>query len=111
MAELVENEAAKPNPALEPLSVLVGTWRTIGTHPLVPGTAFHGRTSFSWIEGGAFLIMHSRIDEITRESERLRHQIERIRYTSPEWPERRGTSRLFDDRTETSHTASSKETK
>ena len=63
MAELVENEAAKPNPALEPLSVLIGTWRTIGTHPLVPGTTFHGRTSFSWIEGGAFLIMHSRIDE------------------------------------------------
>ena len=63
MAELVTNEAAKPNPALRPLSVLVGTWNTIGTHPLVPGTTFHGRTSFAWIEGGAFLIMHSQIDE------------------------------------------------
>ena len=63
MAELVTNEAAKPNPALRPLSVLVGTWKTIGTHPLVPGTTFHGRTSFAWIEGGAFLIMHSQIDE------------------------------------------------
>lgn len=63
MAELVHNEAAKPNPALAPLSVLVGTWNTIGTHPLVPGTTFHGRTSFAWIEGGAFLIMHSQIDE------------------------------------------------
>ena len=63
MAELVENEAAKPNPALEPFGVLVGTWRTIGTHPLVPGTTFHGRTSFSWMEGGAFLLMHSQIDE------------------------------------------------
>jgi hypothetical protein len=57
------NEAAKPNPKLEPFGVLVGTWSTIGTHPLVPGTTFHGRTSFAWIEGGAFLIMHSRIDE------------------------------------------------
>ena len=63
MAELVTNEAAKPNAALRPLSVLVGTWNTIGTHPLVPGTTFHGRTSFAWIEGGAFLIMHSQIDE------------------------------------------------
>ena len=63
MAELVDNEAAKPNPALEPLSVLVGTWKTIGTHPLVPGTTFHGRTSFAWMAGGAFLIMHSEIDE------------------------------------------------
>ncbi len=63
MTEFVQNEAAKPNPALEPLRPLVGTWSTIGTHPLVPGTTFHGRTSFAWIEGGAFLIMHSRIDE------------------------------------------------
>lgn len=63
MAESVRNEAAKPNPALEPLSVLVGAWNTVGTHPLVPGTTFHGRTSFAWIEGGAFLIMRSQIDE------------------------------------------------
>ncbi|MFN2601495.1 MAG: hypothetical protein ABR582_01930 [Gemmatimonadaceae bacterium] len=53
----------KPNPALEALSVLVGTWNTVGTHPLVPGKTFHGRTSFAWIEGGAFMIMHSEIDE------------------------------------------------
>src|SRR4051812_1669876 len=58
-----KNEARKPNPALERFGVLVGTWRTIGTHPLVPGKTFHGRTSFAWIEGGAFLIMHSEIDE------------------------------------------------
>ena len=63
MDDLVTNEAAKPNPALRPLSVLIGTWNTIGTHPLVPGTTFHGRTSFTWIEGGAFLMMHSQIDE------------------------------------------------
>ena len=63
MAELVTNEAAKPNPALKSLSVLVGKWNTVGTHPLVPGTTFHGRSSFAWIEGGAFLIMHSQIDE------------------------------------------------
>ena len=63
MAESVTNEAAKPNPSLGPLGVLVGMWNTIGTHPLVPGTTFHGHTSFAWIEGGAFLIMHSRIDE------------------------------------------------
>ena len=47
------NEAAKPNPSLQPLSILVGTWETTGTHPLVPGKTFHGRTSFTWIENGA----------------------------------------------------------
>ena len=63
MNDLATNEAAKPNAALSPLSVLVGTWNTTGTHPLVPGKTFHGRTSFAWIEGGAFLMMHSEIDE------------------------------------------------
>jgi hypothetical protein len=63
MPELIANEAAKPNAALAPFDILVGTWTTIGRHPLVPGTTFHGRTSFAWIEGGAFLIMHSEIDE------------------------------------------------
>jgi hypothetical protein len=63
MIEKLDNEAAKPNPALKPLSVLVGSWSTVGTHPLVPGTTFHGRTSFAWMAGGAFLIMQSEIDE------------------------------------------------
>jgi hypothetical protein len=58
-----DNEAARPNPALAAFGVLVGTWTTSGTHPLVPGKTFHGRTSFAWIEGGAFLVMRSRIDE------------------------------------------------
>jgi hypothetical protein len=63
MAQSINHEAAKPNPALEPLSILVGRWNTVGTHPLVPGTTFHGHTTFDWLEGGAFLIMHSQIDE------------------------------------------------
>lgn len=56
-------EAQRPNPALAALTAIVGEWRTTGTHPLVPGTTFHGRTSFSWSEGGAFLMMRSEIEE------------------------------------------------
>jgi hypothetical protein len=63
MALPIGSAAQRPNPALEPLARLVGEWRTRGTHPLVPGTTFHGRTSFSWHEGGAFLLMRSEIDE------------------------------------------------
>lgn len=63
MAKVHDNEAAKPNPALQPLRALVGMWNTLGTHPLVPGKTFHGRTSFTWIEGGAFLLMRSEVDE------------------------------------------------
>jgi hypothetical protein len=56
-------EAQRPNPALEPLAQLLGTWRTTGTHPRVPGTTFHGRTSFARHEAGAFVLMRSEIDE------------------------------------------------
>jgi len=55
--------AAKPNPALKPFGVLIGTWSTVGTHGYVPGITLHGHTSFEWLEGGAFLIMHLDIDE------------------------------------------------
>jgi hypothetical protein len=57
-------EAARvPNSALAPLERLVGTWTTTGTHALIPDTPLHGRTTFEWIEGGAFLKMQSEIDE------------------------------------------------
>jgi hypothetical protein len=56
-------EAQRPNSALEALAPLIGHWRTTGTHPLVPGKTFHGRTSFEWHEGGAFVLMRSEIDE------------------------------------------------
>lgn len=63
MKKRSKHEASIPNPALEPLSRLVGEWETTGQHPHVPGTIFHGHSSFKWIEGGAFLIMHSEMEE------------------------------------------------
>jgi len=57
------HEAAIPNVAFKPFDILIGEWKTIGTHPYLPNTTLHGQTSFKWIEGGAFLIMHSEIDE------------------------------------------------
>jgi hypothetical protein len=44
-----KTEASIPNPALEPLSVLVGTWNTVGAHPLLHGMTLHGQTSFEWL--------------------------------------------------------------
>ena len=57
------NEAAVPNPALQRFSVLIGRWKTVGTHPYVPNTTFHGEATFEWIQGGAFLMMHTEIEE------------------------------------------------
>ena len=57
------SEASIPNPALGSWRILVGEWATIGTHPYMPGTTLHGRTVFEWLEGGAFLMMRSDIDE------------------------------------------------
>jgi hypothetical protein len=56
-------KALFPNPALKQLEFLIGEWRTAGSHPMVPGETLHGRTSFSWHEGGAFLIMRSQVDK------------------------------------------------
>jgi hypothetical protein len=55
--------ALVPNPALRPFGILVGEWRTTGTHALVPDRTFHGRTSFAWHEDGAFLLMRSEMIE------------------------------------------------
>ena len=58
-----KHEAAIPNPALKLFGSLLGEWKTIGSHPYLPNVVLHGRTSFKWMEGGAFMIMHSEIDE------------------------------------------------
>ncbi|MGH7613269.1 MAG: hypothetical protein ACREMW_04370 [Gemmatimonadales bacterium] len=63
MVNTIGHEAAIPNSALEPLSFLVGEWNTEGSHPMLPGKTLHGRTSFAWSDGGAFLVMRSEIDE------------------------------------------------
>lgn len=62
MEEKIGSEALQPNPALESFQVLVGQWQTTGSHPYLPDVILHGRTTFEWLYGGAFLIMHSEID-------------------------------------------------
>jgi hypothetical protein len=57
------NEPENPNPALQAFAVLVGEWKTIGTHPLVPNTTLQGHCSFKWIEEGAFLMAHSEVHQ------------------------------------------------
>jgi hypothetical protein len=56
------HEAAIPNTALQPLSVLVGEWELVGTHPNLTGTQ-HGHARFDWMEGGAFLMMRWQVSE------------------------------------------------
>ena len=63
MENSIYNAAAIPNPALEPFSVLIGEWKTTGSHPKLPGVVISGHTSFNWLEGGAFIKMYSRMDE------------------------------------------------
>jgi hypothetical protein len=63
MTQQSMHAASIPNPALQPFGILIGTWNTTGTHGLVPDTILHGRTSFEWLENGAFLLMRSAIDD------------------------------------------------
>ena len=61
-SSLIGANARIPNPALRPLAFLIGEWRTTGSHPQMPGQSLTGRASFSWHEGGAFLISHTEVD-------------------------------------------------
>ena len=63
MTQTVAQKASIPNPALEPFRPLIGNWNTTGTHGAVPDTILHGHVSFEWLEGGAFLMMRSEIDD------------------------------------------------
>ena len=66
------------DPALEPFDVLIGTWDTEATHPLVDAVV-PGTVTFEWLEGGHFLFQRSGNDH---ESFPRRHQ----RYRRPERP-------------------------
>jgi hypothetical protein len=63
MAGTRERRSPMLNPKLMPFSVLVGEWKTIGTHRLIPGTTLHGHATFDWIEDGAFLRLRTEVEE------------------------------------------------
>lgn len=63
MAKLVGAKASIANPQLRFFERIIGEWRTTGTHPLLPGATVHGRVSFAWLEGGAFVIWRSEVDD------------------------------------------------
>jgi len=53
----------KTNPAIARLDRAVGIWNVTGSHPLLPGRTVRGRVTFERIEGGAFLRMHSKMED------------------------------------------------
>lgn len=53
----------KPNPALSPFEPMLGTWRVTGSHPHLPGRVLRGRVVFEHVEQGAFVRMHSKMDD------------------------------------------------
>ena len=58
-----KDETAIPNPALKPFGVLVGEWKTIGTHGYLSDTVLHGWTTFEWYGNGAFSVDQFVIDD------------------------------------------------
>jgi len=62
MTNKIGQKALIANPALKPFEVLIGEWRTSGSHPYFPDITLTGRVVFEWHESGAFLIMRSEID-------------------------------------------------
>jgi hypothetical protein len=62
MSDKIGAKALRTNPALKLFEPLVGEWQTTGSHPYFPDVELHGRTSFEWTLGGAFLMTRSEID-------------------------------------------------
>ena len=56
------SKAQIKNHCLQPFNVLIGEWKTVGHHPAMPGLEVHGTAVFEWLEGGAFVMMHSHVD-------------------------------------------------
>ena len=63
MEDNMKEQSSILNSKLRPFGVLIGKWDTVGAHPLLPGITLHGHTSFSLIEEGAFLLMHTDFEE------------------------------------------------
>jgi hypothetical protein len=57
-----ERQSPVENPALKPLEFLVGEWRLVATHPSFP-TAVTGQANIEWLEGGAFLSVHTSFEQ------------------------------------------------
>ena len=53
----------KKNPALATLDRALGTWTVTGSHPYLAGRTVHGRVTFESVENGAFIRMHSKMDD------------------------------------------------
>jgi hypothetical protein len=53
----------RTNPALATLDRVLGTWTVTGSHPYLAGRTLRGRVTFERIEDGAFLRMHSKMDD------------------------------------------------
>ncbi len=62
MSSEIGIKALTANAALKPFEGLIGEWITVGYHPYIPNTILHGKVSFSWLGNGAFLMMHTEID-------------------------------------------------
>ena len=51
-----------PDPILEPLNRLVGTWTTEARHPAMPGVVVYGTVIVEWLEGERFLLHRANSD-------------------------------------------------
>jgi hypothetical protein len=47
-------------PVLQEWQRLIGRWEIKGSHPMLPGEAIRGTSTFEWLEGRQFVIWRSR---------------------------------------------------
>jgi hypothetical protein len=53
----------KANAALATLDRIIGTWTVTGSHPDLAGRTLPGKVTFERVDDGAFVRMHSKMDD------------------------------------------------
>ena len=62
MTERVSPVPVSEESGLHGWDCFIGRWKTEGSHPMLPGEAIHGTSSFEWLDGKQFLVWRSHYD-------------------------------------------------
>jgi hypothetical protein len=57
-----EGSPVGEKPELEAWHRFIGSWETEGAHPMLPGEAIRGTSTFEWLDGRRFVIWRSHCD-------------------------------------------------
>ena len=83
----------------------IGRWETEGSHPLLPGEAIRGTSSFEWLDGERFLIWRAKYEHPEIPERDLRSSASRADQLSMHYFDHRGEYRTYSNEPRPRHVA------